>query len=165
MCVALPEREAFDRLAKEAGFERKCTVPKVDTYLSFDGTAAQAMRAYEQILGAKLEVLMKFGDAPSGMRGPPGSDDKVMHGQLSFKNGDRLMASDWIGGHPYEGMKGFSVALSYETAIEARTAFDALVKGGMAILPMQQSFFAEAFGMLIDRFGTPWTISGGTSRT
>ena len=137
-------------------------MPKVDTYLSFDGTAAQAMRSYEQILGAKLEILMKFGDAPSGMRGPPGSDDKVMHAQLSFKNGDRLMASDWIGGHPYEGMKGFSVALSYETASEARTAFDGLVKGGMAILPIQQSFFAEAFGMLIDRFGTPWTISGGT---
>jgi PhnB protein len=165
MCVAVPEREGFDRPAKEAGLERRRPVPKVDTYLSFDGTAAQAMRAYEQILGAKLEILMKFGDAPSGMRGPPGSDDKVMHGQLSFKNGDRLMASDWIGGQPYEGMKGFSVALSYETASEARTVFDALVKGGMAILPMQQSFFAEAFGMLIDRFGTPWTISGGTSRT
>jgi len=90
------KEKAFDRLANDAEFERRRTVPKVDTYLSFDGTAAQAMRAYEQILGAKLEVLMKFGDAPSGMRGPPGSDDKVMHGQLSFKNGDRLMASDWI---------------------------------------------------------------------
>ena len=162
MYVALPQS---DRLAKEAGFERRRTVPKIDTYLSFNGTAAEAMRSYEQILGAKLEVLMKFGDAPSGMRGPPGSDDKVMHGQLSFENGDRLMASDWIGGHPYEGMKGFSVALSYGTASEARAAFDALVKGGMTILPMQQSFFAEAFGMLIDRFGTPWTISGAARQS
>jgi len=140
-------------------------VPKVDTYLSFDGTAAGAMRFYEQILGAKLEVLMKFGDAPSGTRVPPGSNDKVMHAQLSFENDGRLMASDWIGGRPYEGMKGFSVALSYETASEALTAFDALVRGGMAILPMQQSFFAEAFGMLVDRFGTPWTISGGTRQS
>jgi len=140
-------------------------VLKVDTYLSFDGTAAQAMRFYGQVLGAKLDVLMKFGDAPNGERVPPGSNDKVMHGQLSFQNGDRLMASDWIGGQPYEGMKGFSVALSYETASAARTAFDALVQGGITILPMQQSFFAEAFGMLIDRFGTPWTISGGTRQS
>ena len=136
-------------------------MPKLDTYLSFDGTAAQAMRFYEQILGARLDVLMKFGDAPNGTRVPPGSNDKVMHGQLSFENGDRLMASDWIGGHPYGGMKGFSVALSYETASEAQAVFDALVRGGGTILPMQQSFFAEAFGMLVDRFGTPWTISGG----
>jgi len=28
-------------------------------------------------------------------------------GSFLSKNGDRLMASDWIGGHPYEGMKGF----------------------------------------------------------
>src|SRR5215510_3690871 len=123
------------------------------------------MRFYEQVLGAKLEVLVKFAVASNGTRVPPGSKDKVMHAQLSFEHGDRLMASDWIGGQPYQGMQGFSVALSYETASEARTAFDGLVKGGMTILPMQQSFFAEAFGMLIDRFGTPWTISGGTRQS
>jgi PhnB protein len=159
MYVAVLKQEGSTD-SREAGFERRRTVPKVDTHLSFDGTAAEAMRFYEQVLGARLDVLMKFGDAPNGTRVPPGGNDKVMHGQLSFEGGDRLMASDWIGGHPYEGMKGFSVALSYETASEARAAFDALVKGGMAILPMQQSFFAEAFGMLIDRFGTPWTITG-----
>src|SRR5262245_60214296 len=123
------------------------------------------MHAYEQILGAKLDVLMKFGDAPSGMRGPPGSDDKVMHGQLSFENGDRLMASDWIGGRPYEGMKGFSVALSYETADEAKRVFDALAEGGMVFVPLQPSFFADAFGMLADRFGVPWSISGGMKQS
>jgi len=62
-------------------------------------------------------------------------------------------------------MKGFSVALSYETAIEARTAFDGAREGWHGDPAMQQSFFAEAFGMLIDRFGTPWTISGGTRQT
>ncbi len=61
-------------------------------------------------------------------------------------------------------MKGFSIALGYETASEARRVFDALAKGGMVIMPLQPSFFAEAFGMAIDRFGTPWTISGGTKR-
>src|SRR5262249_7606863 len=52
-------------LVSEAAFERRRRVPKLDTYLSFDGTAAEAMRFYEQMLGAKLEVL-KFGDAPNG---------------------------------------------------------------------------------------------------
>ena len=53
----------------------------------------------------------------------------------------------------------------FDARLKALTAFDALVRGGMAILPMQQSFFAEAFGMLVDRFGTPWTISGGTRQS
>lgn len=139
-------------------------MPSVNTYLSFDGSAAEAMRFYEGILGAKLEVIMKFGDMPNAKQMPPGSAGKVMHAQLSFKDGGALMASDRIGGQPYDGMKGFSIALSYQSADEARRAFDALAHGGMTILPLQPSFFAEAFGMVIDRFGAPWSISGGPKK-
>ena len=134
-------------------------MPKISTYLSFDGSAAEAMRFYEGALNAKLDVLVK-----SGAR-PPGSADRVMHAQLSFKDGGVLMASDRIGGQPYDGMKGFSVALSYRSADEARRAFDALSDGGVVAMPLQPSFFAETFGMVIDRFGAPWTISGGTKQS
>jgi len=137
-------------------------MPKINTYLSFDGTAAEAMRFYEKALGAKLDMLMKFADTPNAAQMPRAAADKVMHAQLSFASGDVVMASDWIGGRPYEGMKGFSVALTYEEAKDAERVFDTLVKDGMAILPLQPSFFAETFGMLIDRFGTPWSVSGGT---
>lgn len=137
-------------------------MPKVNAYLSFDGTAAEAMRFYEKALGAKLDVLVKVSDVPNAASMSGADADKVLHAQLSFGNGNVLMASDSIGGRPYEGMKGFSVALAFEEANDAKRAFDVLAKGGMAILPLQPSFFAKAFGMLIDRFGTPWAISGGT---
>lgn len=136
-------------------------MPKINTYLSFDGSAAEAMHSYEEILGAKLDSLVKFGDMPNADHMPPGSAGKVMHAQLSVGDGGTLMASDWIGGRPYQGMKGFSIALGYESADEARRVFDALGQGGMTIMPLQPSFFAETFGMVIDRFGAPWTISGG----
>ena len=136
-------------------------MPKVNTHLSFDGNAADAMRFYERTLGAKLDVLMKFGDLPEAKQMPPGSAGKVMHAQLSFKDGGALMASDWIGGQPYGGMKGFSIALGYESVDEGRRVFEALAEGGMTVMPLQPSFFAETFGMVIDRFGAPWAISGG----
>ena len=136
-------------------------MPKLAAYLSFDGTAAEAMGFYAQALGARVDALMKFSDAPGAAPMPPGSGDRVMHAQLSFDNGDLLMASDWVGANRHEGMKGFSVALTCDTAGEAARIFDALAKDGITTVPLQQSFFAEAFGMLIDRFGTPWTISGG----
>ena len=139
-------------------------MPKVNTYLSFDGTTSEAMRFYEKALGAKLDALMKFSDVPETMRIPGVKADRVMHAQLSFANGDVLMASDWIGGTPYQGMKGFSVALAYTTAEEAQRAFDALAKDGMVLLPLQPSFFAKSFGMLVDRFGTPWSISGAAGQ-
>jgi PhnB protein len=140
-------------------------MPKVNTYLSFDGYTAEAMRFYEGALGAKLDVLLKFGEMPDAKQMPAGSAGRVIHAQLSFKDGGVLMASDCVGGQPYEGMKGFSVALSYETADEARRVFDALADGGNIIMQLQPSFFAETFGMVIDRFGVPWTISGGAKQS
>jgi PhnB protein len=31
------------------------------------------------------------------------------------------------------------------------------------MMPMGKTFWAEAFGMLTDRFGTPWMVGGGES--
>ena len=53
-----------------------------------------------------------------------------------------------------------SLALSYPTAAEAQRVFDALAEGGKVNMPLQKTFWAEAFGMLVDRFGTPWMING-----
>jgi PhnB protein len=136
-------------------------VPKAIAYLSFDGSAAEAMRFYAKVLDGKVEALVKFGDVPSSGQTPSGNAGKVMHAVLSLADGGVLMASDWIGGRPYEGMKGFSIALNYGSVDEARRVFDALADGGMVIMPLQPAFFAEAFGMTIDRFGTPWAIAGG----
>jgi len=71
------------------------------------------------------------------------------------------MASDWAGGGAYECMKGFSVTLDYESEQEAARIFAGLADSGHVLVPLQPSFFAKAFGMVIDRFGTPWMVSGG----
>ena len=41
--------------------------------------------------------------------------------------------------------------------------FDALAKGGKVTMPLQKTFWVEAFGMVVDRFGTPWMVNGGTA--
>jgi len=28
-------------------------------------------------------------------------------------------------------------------------------------MPLQKTFWVESFGMLVDRFGTPWMVNGG----
>jgi PhnB protein len=32
-------------------------------------------------------------------------------------------------------------------------------------MPMNKTFWAEGFGMLVDRFGTPWMVNGGMIAT
>ena len=132
-------------------------MPEIQPYLFFDGNCAEAMRHYERVLGGKLE-LMTHADAPAG-QSPPGNEDRVLHARLVSGNGV-LMASDDMAGAPYHGMKHFFVSLGYTSAEEGRTIFDALAEGGEVILPYARTFWAAGFGMLKDKFGTPWMVSG-----
>jgi PhnB protein len=125
-------------------------------YLTFDGTCAEAMRFYEKTLGGKLEFMQTFGESP--MPCPDAMKDRVMHARLVV-DGGVLMASDAMGGHPYEGMKGFSISLQSPTLESARKLFDALAEGGKVTMPLEKTFWAEGFGMLVDRFGTPWMVN------
>ena len=131
----------------------------LNAFLIFNGNCAEAMRFYERTLGGKLEMMMTHAESPMAAQTPPGSADRIMHARLVI-DGRILMASDSMVGHPYEGMKGFSLSLVYPTVTDAQRAFDALAEGGRATMPLQKTFWAEAFGMLVDRFGTPWMVNG-----
>ena len=135
-------------------------MPQLNAYLSFDGTCAEAMRFYERTLGAKLEMLMTNAESPIADQMPTGNADRVIHARLVHPD-FVLMAGDAMVGQPYEAMKGITMTLSYPTVAEARRVFDALSAGATTVMmPMQESFWAEAFGMFVDRYGTPWTING-----
>ena len=136
-------------------------MPKLDNYLFFDGNCAEAMRFYEKALGGKLEALLKYSDSPDQAGCAPGGAERIMHAHLVLDGGANLMASDVSGPMPYDGMKGFGVSLSYDKAADAKRAFEALAQGGQVMMPMDKTFWSEAFGMCADRFGTPWMIGGG----
>src|SRR4051812_15447143 len=138
-------------------------MPQLNPYVFFDGTCADAMRFYESILGGKLD-LMTEASSPVASEKPSGMADRILHARLVF-DGGTLMASDWMADQPYEAMKGFSLSLVYPTVAEAKRVFDALAEGGRVNMPFQKTFWAEAFGMLEDRFGTPWMVSGPTAST
>ncbi len=55
------------------------------------------------------------------------------------------------------------MTLNYDTAAEGKKAFDALSQGGKITMPLEKTFWAEAFGMFTDRFGTPWMVNAGAS--
>lgn len=129
-------------------------------YLFFDGNCAEAMRFYEKALGGKLE-MMTYADAPEGEEPPEVSTDRIMHARLTFPDGE-IMASDQHTAAPYKGMSGFAVTLVYPTVADARRVFDALADGGQVWMPMEKTFWTDAFGMFADRFGTPWMVYAAT---
>ena len=57
------------------------------------------------------------------------------------------------------GRSGFTVNVSVDTPAEAERIFNALIDGGRVHMTMQETFWAQRFGMLVDRYGTPWMIN------
>ena len=80
-----------------------------------------------------------------------------LHARLVF--GDNvLMASDAPPGR-FAKMQGFSVTLVVKEPAEAECLFNALAEGATITMPLGETFWAAKFGMLTDRFGTPWMIN------
>jgi PhnB protein len=129
---------------------------QVQPYLFFDGRAEEALEFYRSKLGARVDMLMRFGDSPEPMPGGGPPRDKVMH--ASFRIGETMvMASDGhCAGRP--SFQGFSLSLNAADEAEARRLFAALQDGGQVQQPLIKTFFSPAFGMVADRFGVSWMV-------
>jgi PhnB protein len=136
---------------------------QLNAYLSFDGNCADAMRFYASALDAKLEALITYGEMPDASQTPPGNADRVMHAYLVHKD-FVLMAGDTMANESYEGMRGIMMTLTFPTPSEAKRVFDLLAEGGSVQMPLGETFWAETFGMVTDRFGTPWAVNGGSKQ-
>ena len=134
---------------------------RIETYLFFNGNCREAMQFYERALGGTLS-LMTAKEAPADAQIPPGSDDRILHSRLEV-DGAILMASDWMAPTPYPSVGGFSVSLAVASAKEAKTLFDKLADGGQVTMPFGEVFYSDGFGMLVDRFGTPWMVMAATN--
>ena len=134
---------------------------QIQPYLFFDGRCDEAIEFYKKALGAKVEMLMRFKDAPpakpgEGCDGPMPDGQKVMH--ASLKVGDAtFMASDGMAQGKPE-FKGISLSLTAKSDAEAKRLFDALSDGGQVRQPMMKTFFASSFGMVADKFGVGWMV-------
>lgn len=135
-------------------------MPQAIPYLAFNGDCADAMRFYERALNAKLEVLLSGADSPMAAQIPMAFLHRIMHARLVMPDGGTLYAGDAPAHLPYEGIKGVSITLNYDTTEQAQAVFAALSEGGHVTMPMQAAFWAKAWGMLIDKFGTPWIVNG-----
>src|SRR6266496_73237 len=92
----------------------------VQPYLFFNGRCEEALEFYRSALGAEVEKLSRFKDAPEPGMAQPGMENKVMH--ASFRVGETvLMASDGrCDGQP--AFEGFSFQLSYRTRKKPRAS-------------------------------------------
>jgi len=129
----------------------------LEPYLFFNGRSDEAIAFYRTALKAEVVMRMTYKESPekSQMPLPPGWEEKVMHANIKIGSANMLL-SDGCGGD--QKFEGFSLALTFNDDAEAKRAYDALVDGGQADMPLTKTFFATSFGMLRDRFGVNWML-------
>ena len=127
-------------------------------YLQFDGRCEEAIEFYKTALGAEVEQLMRFKDAPDQSMMSPGSDNKVMHCLSQHRRHQshglrrRLpRKAELPGVRPDpDDTRALPTPNACSSALEA--------DGGAVRLPLTETFFSPRFGMLADRFGVSWMI-------
>ena len=130
---------------------------QLSPYLSFKGDCEAAFKFYEQNLGARLGSIFRYGGSPMASDVPPDWSDKIMHGSLTL-GGLVLMGGD-VAPAGYVAPQGFSLSLQIKSASEAERIFSTLAEDGQPVVPLAKTFWAERFGMVVDRFGIPWMIN------
>ncbi|MGH6816482.1 MAG: VOC family protein [Hyphomicrobiaceae bacterium] len=130
---------------------------QLNTYLAFDGQCQAAFKFYEQVLGGRIIMMLTHGETPACTHVPSEWHSKIMHARLVV--GDRvLMGSDAPPGR-FEPPKGFHVQIGVRDPAEAERIFNRLAQDGKIAMPLQETFWAAKFGMLVDRFGIPWMVN------
>ena len=126
-------------------------------YLFFGGNCREAFNRYQEIFGGELS-LITMKDVP-GEEPPPGMADVIIHAAVTIGD-DVLMASDEPMSDNFGPVHGMMVSYDASDVADAKRVFDALSDGGNVTQALEPTFFSEAFGMCVDRFGTPWMIVG-----
>jgi len=126
-------------------------------YLSFRGNCEAAFKFYEAHLGGQIGDIFRYAGSPMADTVPPDWQEKVMHGSVTIGS-VQLMGGD-VAPAGYEKPQGFSLSLQLQDPAEAGRVFDRLAEDGTIVMPLEKTFWAARFGMVIDRFGIPWLIN------
>ena len=127
----------------------------INPYIVFNGNCRQAIEFYKTALGADVLFTQTVGESPMSNMGPAAN---IMH--CTIKVGDStIMMCDNPKPETAAGGGNISLAIGLNDPERARQLFDNLSEGGSVIMPLDKTYWAEAFGMVADKFGVKWMIN------
>lgn len=130
----------------------------VNTYLFFSGRCEEAMDYYEQHLGARVNMKLRFSESPDPVPEDmlqEGFENKIMHADFKLGNVN-VYASD--GCDDATRFSGFRLCLTLQNAEEAHRVFNALADGGTVDMPLAKTFWSPLYGQVTDKFGIGWMV-------
>jgi PhnB protein len=128
---------------------------RLNPYITFAGTAREAMEFYRAVFGGTLAVNT-FGEY--GASSAPEAD-KIMHGVLETDAGFTLMGADNPPGAEVAAGNNMAVSLSGDDDTQLRGYWDKLSDGATVSVALEKQMWGDVFGMCTDRFGITWMVN------
>jgi PhnB protein len=127
----------------------------VNPYITFKGNCRQAIEFYKNALGAEVLFVQTVGESPMSNMGPA---ENIMHCTIKVGDSTVMMSDDPRPDSPGGG-GNISLAIGLNDPERAKQLFDNLAKDGSVIMPLGKTYWAEAFGMVADKFGVKWMVN------
>ena len=127
----------------------------VNPYIAFKGNCQQAIEFYKTALGADVLFTQTVGESSMSNMGRA---TNIMH--CTMKVGDStIMMCDDSRPEAAAGDGNISLAIGLNDPERASQLFGNLADGGSVIMPLKKTYWAEAFGMVTDKFGVKWMVN------
>ena len=127
----------------------------VNPYIAFKGNCREAIEFYKGALDAEVLFVQTVGESPMSNMGPA---ENIMHCTIKV-GGSTIMMCDDPSPNPASTNGNISLAIGLNDPDRARQLFANLAAGGTVIMPLEKTYWAEAFGMVTDKFGLKWMIN------
>lgn len=130
---------------------------KLNPHVSFSGQCEAAFHFYERCLGGKIVIMLTYGNSPMAEQVPPEFRGKIVHATLAL--GTSVLYGADVLPEQYRPPSGFHLTIGLDDPNEAERIFQALSENGSVQMPLQKTFWAVRFGVLVDQFGVSWEIN------
>jgi len=127
----------------------------VSPYIAFKGNCRGAIEFYKNALDAEVLFTQTVGESPGSGMGPA---ENIMHCTIKV-GGSTIMMCDDPRPDAEAGAGNISLAIGLNDPERAKQIFANLSKDGAVVMPLEKTYWAEAFGMVIDKFGVKWMVN------
>lgn len=129
---------------------------KLKVQLVFPGTCEEAFNTYKEALKGEIAFLFRKRDDDTLQVGEQ-EEEKISHMVLHTPHFD-LGGQDAAVEETVTNGSNTKLVLTFTNLDELHRVFNLLSQDAEIVSPLEKTFFCEAFGELVDRFGIRWLI-------
>ena len=134
---------------------------EIRPYLTFKGECEEAMELYKRAFKIETSEIMRFSDLPPDPKNPieiPESQKNwILQATLPF--GDNFIRmSDTF--RDFNDTETDRIGIVVEASVDiVKNAYDVLSEEGKVSMPLGETFFSPAYGIVYDKYGIMWNLA------